>query len=161
MWVWLVGVVSHNVLNWQKREVEYDKYQLDKLTSAKSEFRILLKESKLITYKSHDLVRESDRHYNDIIDMLKVRGCCVRGGGGLHDSPAIAERQAVSGVGLCGRRTRRHASRLLRRNSSQGAPSTPHCNIPRRKKTSCNTLTCINTTCQLQYYFSWRMWVCG
>ena len=77
--MWLVGVVSHNVLNWQKREVEYDKYQLDKLTSAKSEFRILLKESKLITYKSHDLVRESDRHYNDIIDMLKVRGVWCEG----------------------------------------------------------------------------------
>lgn len=69
----MVGVVCYNVLNWQKREVEFDKYQLDKLTSAKSEFRLLLKESKLITYKSYELVRESERHYKDIIDMLKVR----------------------------------------------------------------------------------------
>lgn len=129
------------VLNWQKREVEYDKYQLDKLMSAKSEFRILLKESKLITYKSHDLVRESERHYKDIIDMLKVRGVWCEGCG-LHGGPAAAERPAVSGVGLCGRGTRGHASRLLRRNSSQGAPSTPHCNIPWGKKTSCITLTC-------------------
>lgn len=56
----------------QKREVEYDKYQRDKLNIAKNEFRILLRETKVITYKSNELVKESGRHYKDIIDVLKV-----------------------------------------------------------------------------------------
>ena len=58
----------------QKREVEYDKYLRDKLNVAKNEFRSLLKETKLITHKSAVLVRESGRHYKDIIDVLKVIG---------------------------------------------------------------------------------------
>ena len=57
----------------QKREVEYDKYQRDKLNIAKNEFRSLLRETKVITYKSCELVKESSRHYKDIIDVLKVR----------------------------------------------------------------------------------------
>lgn len=57
---------------WQKREVEFDKYQSDKMVLSKNEFRSLLKETKFITYKSRDLVRESDRHYKDIIDLLEV-----------------------------------------------------------------------------------------
>lgn len=61
------------VIGQQKREVEFDKYQSDKLVMAKNEFRSLLKESKFITYKSRDLVRESERHYKDIINLLKVR----------------------------------------------------------------------------------------
>ncbi len=52
--------------------MEYDKYQMDKMVTAKAEFRILLKETKLITYKSRDLVLESERHYKDIITVLKV-----------------------------------------------------------------------------------------
>ena len=56
----------------QKREVEFDKYQSDKLSRAKNDFHSLLKETKFITYKSRELVRESDRHYKDIIDLLKV-----------------------------------------------------------------------------------------
>lgn len=64
----------HYILCLQKREVEFDKYQMDKLALAKNEFRSLLKETKLITYKSLDLVGESAKHYKDIIDLLKVRG---------------------------------------------------------------------------------------
>lgn len=56
----------------QKREVEYDRYQMDKLADAKAEFRLLLRETKIMTYKSIDLVNESERHYNDIINVLKV-----------------------------------------------------------------------------------------
>ena len=56
----------------QKREVEYDKYQRDKLNIAKNEFRTLLRETKVITYRSCELVKESGRHYKDIIDVLKV-----------------------------------------------------------------------------------------
>ena len=53
--------------------MEYDKYQIDRMVRAKNEFRSLLKETKLITYKSFDLVRESERHYKDILDLLKVQ----------------------------------------------------------------------------------------
>ena len=35
----------------QRREVEYDKYLRDKMVTAKNEFRSLLKETKIITYK--------------------------------------------------------------------------------------------------------------
>jgi len=52
--------------------VEYDKFQRDKLVTAKSEYRELLQETKILTHKSRDLVRESDRHYKDVIDILKV-----------------------------------------------------------------------------------------
>lgn len=45
---------------------------MDKLAEAKSDFRILLRETKLITHKSRDLVNESERHYKDIITVLEV-----------------------------------------------------------------------------------------
>ena len=61
-----------HILLFQKREVEYDKYQMDKIIMAKNDFRSLLKETKLITYKSRDLVRDSERHYKDILELLKV-----------------------------------------------------------------------------------------
>ena len=35
----------------QKREAEYQKYLRDKQHKAKNDFRVLLKETKLITYK--------------------------------------------------------------------------------------------------------------
>ena len=57
----------------QKREVEYDKYQTDKLATAKMEFRALLRETKQITYRSRELVEDSVRHYNDIITILEVQ----------------------------------------------------------------------------------------
>ena len=52
--------------------MEFDKYQSDKMVMSKNEFRTLLKETKSITYKSRDLVKESERHYKGIIDMLEV-----------------------------------------------------------------------------------------
>ena len=68
--------------------MEYDKFQRDKLVTAKSEYRELLQETKILTHKSRDLVRESDRHYKDIIDILKVSE--------VQLSMVLAE------VGLCG-----------------------------------------------------------
>ena len=56
----------------QKREVEYDEYLKDRLMAAKNEFRTLLRETKAITYKSYEMVKESDKHHWDIIDVLKV-----------------------------------------------------------------------------------------
>lgn len=52
--------------------MEYDKYQMDKMISAKNDFWSLLKETKVITYRSHDLIKESGRHFKDVIDVLKV-----------------------------------------------------------------------------------------
>ena len=39
------------VFSVQRREAEYDKYLRDKMVAAKNEFRGLLRETKLITYK--------------------------------------------------------------------------------------------------------------
>ena len=91
-----------NVVLLQRREIEYDKHLRDKMVKAKNEFRALLRETKIITYRSgikllrfcchvclfvsklcywclicghsrsHDLIRESDKHYKDVVDVLKV-----------------------------------------------------------------------------------------
>lgn len=42
------------------------------MISAKNDFKSLLKETKLINHKSKDVIEESDRHYTDIVDVLKV-----------------------------------------------------------------------------------------
>ncbi len=73
-WISFYEILFVVVIILQKREVEYDKFQRDKLLTAKSDFRVLLHETKILTYKSRDLVRESDRHYKDIIDILRVSG---------------------------------------------------------------------------------------
>lgn len=43
---------------------------------AKNEFRALLKETKAITYKSSEMMKESNKHYKDIIDVLEVSLLC-------------------------------------------------------------------------------------
>ena len=42
------------------------------MVTAKNDFRSLLKETKLINYKSKEMIDESDRHYTDVVDVLKV-----------------------------------------------------------------------------------------
>lgn len=42
------------------------------MVEAKNEFRALLKETKAITYRSREMIKESDKHYKDIIDVLEV-----------------------------------------------------------------------------------------
>ena len=58
----------------QRREAEYGEYLKDRLVEAKNEFRALLKETKAITYRSYDMIKETDKHHKDIVDVLKV--CC-------------------------------------------------------------------------------------
>jgi transcription elongation regulator 1 len=41
------------------------------MVMAKNEFRGLLRETKIITYKSHRLVRESEKHYKEIVKVLE------------------------------------------------------------------------------------------
>ncbi|XP_064382447.1 transcription elongation regulator 1-like isoform X2 [Halichondria panicea] len=53
------------------REREYDKFLRDAMISAKNDFKSLLKELKLINYKSKEMIDESGRHYTDIVDVLK------------------------------------------------------------------------------------------
>lgn len=46
------------------------------MVEAKNEFRALLKETKAITYKSHEMMKESNKHHKDIIDVLEVCALC-------------------------------------------------------------------------------------
>ncbi|RWS06816.1 hypothetical protein B4U79_04823 [Dinothrombium tinctorium] len=55
----------------RKCEREFREYMKDKLASAKSEFRDLLKETKIITFKSKKMIEESEQHLQDIIAILQ------------------------------------------------------------------------------------------
>ena len=55
----------------KKREKEFDDYLREKYVQAKADFRELLKETKLITYKSKTLIEESDSHLKDIETILQ------------------------------------------------------------------------------------------
>lgn len=55
----------------RKREREFNDYVHDKFVQAKADFRELLKETKLVTYKSKKLVDESDQHMKDVETILK------------------------------------------------------------------------------------------
>lgn len=73
--------ISFSQIEWfafslQRREVEYDEYLKDRLVEAKNEFRALLRETKAITYRSYDMIKESDKHHKDIVDVLKVLCMC-------------------------------------------------------------------------------------
>ncbi|XP_066150090.1 transcription elongation regulator 1 [Euwallacea fornicatus] len=52
-------------------EREFKDYLKDKLITAKSQFRELLQETKLITHKSLTLLRENQNHMQEIEDILK------------------------------------------------------------------------------------------
>ena len=56
----------------QEREKEYDQYLLEKMISAKKDFKQLLKEVRMITHTSQKMMKESDRHLKDIVEVLKV-----------------------------------------------------------------------------------------
>ncbi|RWS20527.1 transcription elongation regulator 1-like protein [Leptotrombidium deliense] len=43
----------------------------DKLSAAKTEFRDLLKETKIITFKSKKMIEESEQHLQDIVAILQ------------------------------------------------------------------------------------------
>lgn len=55
----------------RKREKEFSDYMHEKYVQAKADFRELLKETKLITYKSKKLIEESDSHLKDIEKILE------------------------------------------------------------------------------------------
>jgi transcription elongation regulator 1 len=55
----------------RKCEREFKDYMRDKLANAKSEFRELLKETKIITYKSKKMIDESEQHLLDIVAILQ------------------------------------------------------------------------------------------
>ena len=68
-----IGMMTHNNFSFQRREAEYDEYLKDRLVEAKNEFRALLKETKAISYRSYEMIKETDKHHKDIIDVLKVQ----------------------------------------------------------------------------------------
>ena len=55
----------------RKCEREFREYMKDRLTLAKNEFRDLLKETKIITYKSKKMMEESEQHLLDVIAILQ------------------------------------------------------------------------------------------
>ncbi|CAG2101002.1 unnamed protein product [Medioppia subpectinata] len=55
----------------RKCEREFREYMKDRLTAAKNEFRDLLKETKIITFKSKKLMEESDQHLLDVVAILQ------------------------------------------------------------------------------------------
>ena len=55
----------------ERREAEYDYYLREKMVAAKEDFKKLLLEIKSITYRTRALVQESEKHYKDVIDVLK------------------------------------------------------------------------------------------
>uniref|UniRef100_A0A914VS59 Transcription elongation regulator 1 n=2 Tax=Plectus sambesii TaxID=2011161 RepID=A0A914VS59_9BILA len=66
----------------RRAEREFRDYMADKMSSAKSEFRDLLRETKIITYKSKQTITENEQHLKDILSTLEndkrylVLDCC-------------------------------------------------------------------------------------
>ncbi|XP_075146736.1 uncharacterized protein LOC142221089 isoform X2 [Haematobia irritans] len=58
--------------NSEKCEREFRDYIVDKQMAAKIALKELLKECKLITHKSHELVKENPNHLKEILDILKM-----------------------------------------------------------------------------------------
>jgi len=50
---------------------EFDCYMIDKLNNAKLEFKELLQETKIITFKSRKMIEESEQHLLDIVAILQ------------------------------------------------------------------------------------------
>ena len=59
-------------LRFQKKEREFDDYLHEKFVQAKADFRELLKETKLITYRSHAMIEVTEQHFKDIEKILEV-----------------------------------------------------------------------------------------
>jgi transcription elongation regulator 1 len=55
----------------RKREREFDDFLQERLIQAKADLRELLKETKLITYKSHRMIEENGQHLKDIENILQ------------------------------------------------------------------------------------------
>ncbi|XP_067657663.1 transcription elongation regulator 1-like [Haliotis asinina] len=55
----------------RKREKEFNEYMHEKFVQAKSDFRELLKETKLITYRSKKMLEDTDHHLKDIEKILQ------------------------------------------------------------------------------------------
>jgi transcription elongation regulator 1 len=55
----------------RKREKEFEEYRQERVVQAKIDYRELLKETKIITYKSARLMRDSDQHIKDIMTILQ------------------------------------------------------------------------------------------
>jgi len=55
----------------RKREKEFTIYMHDKFTNAKADFRNLLKETKVITYKTKNILDQNEGHLDDIEKVLE------------------------------------------------------------------------------------------
>lgn len=55
----------------RKCEREFNEYMKERLSIAKSDFKELLKETKLLTHKTKKMIEESEQHLQDIISILQ------------------------------------------------------------------------------------------
>uniref|UniRef100_A0A0B7AI62 FF domain-containing protein n=1 Tax=Arion vulgaris TaxID=1028688 RepID=A0A0B7AI62_9EUPU len=55
----------------RKREKEFTEYMHEKFVNAKADFRELLRETKVITYKTKKVVEENEGHLDDIEKVLE------------------------------------------------------------------------------------------
>lgn len=58
--------------NSEKCEREFREYMIDRTITAKVDLKELLKECKLITHKSMEMVKENPNHLKEIQDILKM-----------------------------------------------------------------------------------------
>lgn len=55
----------------RRAEREFRDYMADRVATAKNEFRDLLRETKIITYKSKQMITENEQHLKDILAVLE------------------------------------------------------------------------------------------
>eukprot|EP00106_Octopus_bimaculoides_P012598 XP_014780040.1 PREDICTED: transcription elongation regulator 1-like [Octopus bimaculoides] len=55
----------------RKREKEFEDYRYEQIAQAKADFRELLKETKLVTYRSKKMIEENEIHLKDIETILQ------------------------------------------------------------------------------------------
>ena len=60
-----------------KMEKEFDNYISEKLKKAIADFRELLLQTKLITYKTHDMIKETPQTLTEIEDLLAKDKCYI------------------------------------------------------------------------------------
>ena len=90
----------------RKREREFTNFLSEKVVRAKTDYRELLKETKLITHKSKKILEENDcQHLKDIEKILQVRAGSLTLRALMGRDPAgegrVANPQGADGEGSC------------------------------------------------------------
>lgn len=59
----------------QKTERDYKEWMEERKEAVMKDFKDLLKETKIITYKSLKMIQENEQHLRDILAVLEVGSC--------------------------------------------------------------------------------------